>query len=323
MKNYEKHPLNIFPNITGNDKEFLKNGLINEGYDPAFPIYLYEDKIIDGWQRYQICKDFNIVFTTEELIMDREDISSFIFRTNRRRNLKSGQLAGLSTRMKEKIAELEEEAEERQQASLKQNQDKKDRSRINSVTEETPATTEIEQKESGKTVNKELATIVGSNEKYVKAARRLEKEDPNKLTQVIDGEIAITKIIKEQSEKDKKYTSASKSSTKKADPFFNNTQKEAYKVTEALKKLLQKNKIPKTKAEKVHLGRLQWYIKRIIELAIEAGFDVETIIDSLPKKIQDKMGNPPKHLQLTEKIIGDINTEMKKDDAEIEVLNVN
>ena len=47
----DKHKLNFFPEMQADDYLRLKNDLEINGYDASNPIWLYEGKILDGWNR--------------------------------------------------------------------------------------------------------------------------------------------------------------------------------------------------------------------------------------------------------------------------------
>ena len=87
MKQIEKHSLNKFPEMSKEHFNNLKNDMIINGYDKTFPVYLYEDKIIDGWNRYKACKELNIEPNFKEFKGDKKEAVVFILRTNNRRDL--------------------------------------------------------------------------------------------------------------------------------------------------------------------------------------------------------------------------------------------
>jgi len=59
-KEIKKHDLNIYPAIDGQDYLELKEDIRQNGYDPKYPIWLYQGGILDGWNRIQICAELNI-----------------------------------------------------------------------------------------------------------------------------------------------------------------------------------------------------------------------------------------------------------------------
>ena len=53
----KKHRLNILPEMQQEAYSSLKNDIEKNGFDNKFPIYIYQDEIIDGWNRFKACKD--------------------------------------------------------------------------------------------------------------------------------------------------------------------------------------------------------------------------------------------------------------------------
>ena len=54
MKRYQPHPIALlYPPMSPEEYEFVKEDIRQHGL--KHPIVLLEGKILDGWQRYQIC----------------------------------------------------------------------------------------------------------------------------------------------------------------------------------------------------------------------------------------------------------------------------
>ena len=83
----QKHKFNKYPEMQEKFFNNLKNDIEVNGYDKSFPIYLYEDIIIDGWNRYRACKELNIEPIYKKFIGNDMEVISFILRTNNRRDL--------------------------------------------------------------------------------------------------------------------------------------------------------------------------------------------------------------------------------------------
>jgi hypothetical protein len=65
-KKYTKHKINIYPIISDDTYGTLKESLM-DGFNPIFPIILYEDKVLDGWNRYLICEEMDIEPTYQSI----------------------------------------------------------------------------------------------------------------------------------------------------------------------------------------------------------------------------------------------------------------
>ena len=106
---------NIFPMMQSDEYENLvadikQNGLIE-------PIILYENKILDGRNRWKACIEAGVEPRFENYSGD-SPISYVISKNANRRHLSKSQLAMIAT---EVLPMLEEEAEKRKIANLKQN----------------------------------------------------------------------------------------------------------------------------------------------------------------------------------------------------------
>ena len=92
----KKHRLNIYPEMKEEAFLSLRSDIEKNGYDFKFPIWIYEDEIIDGWNRYKACNELGITPTYEKFIGDELQAITFILRTNNRRDLTNYQRAVLS-----------------------------------------------------------------------------------------------------------------------------------------------------------------------------------------------------------------------------------
>ena len=56
----KKHNFNIMPDMSKEDYTGLKEDIKNNGFDETKPIYLYEEKILDGWHRFNVCQELAV-----------------------------------------------------------------------------------------------------------------------------------------------------------------------------------------------------------------------------------------------------------------------
>ena len=61
---------NLIPPMKPEEFQGLKESIVNNGYDILYPIVIWNDIIIDGHNRYSICKEFNIEFSVSEKEFD-------------------------------------------------------------------------------------------------------------------------------------------------------------------------------------------------------------------------------------------------------------
>lgn len=201
MIEYKKHKFNIFPEVIGEDYERLKADLKNNGYDSKQPIYLYHGAIIDGWNRYKICNELGITPVFERFEGTDTEAVQYVLRTNKRRNLNSGQWAAIANEAEEIIEAIEKDVEENrrkaQAETLKESLSKKASSE--SLGEKIPPNYKRDHKkhEQSKTRTK-LAETFNTNPRYISDAKRLRKENPDAYEKVKSGKKTISEVKKEE-----------------------------------------------------------------------------------------------------------------------------
>jgi len=117
MKDYKAHELsNIIPLMTDAEYQGLKNKIKEHGFQEKRPIFLYENKILDGRHRYQACKELGVEAKIEEFKGDtRTSALDFVILSNiDRRNLSPTQCAACAY---EALPIYQSEAKKRQQLS--------------------------------------------------------------------------------------------------------------------------------------------------------------------------------------------------------------
>lgn len=164
----------------------LKNDLQENGYDLKQPIYLYQDEILDGWNRFKACQELKIQPIYKDFSGSDIEAISFVMRTNKRRNLTSSQWAAIAVEADEFIQVLREEADKRMKAG------KKDPGQLIAPSES----------EQNKTRTK-LATAFNTNRTYINEAQRLKETNPEVFQQVKSGEKTLTYVKKEEKKQER------------------------------------------------------------------------------------------------------------------------
>lgn len=110
----------LIPPLTPEEYSGLEQSILSEGCRDA--IILWDNIIIDGHNRYKICKEHNIPFRTETKDFEsREDVILWMFRNQlSRRNLNDFQRIEIVRRYEHTVRA---QAEQRMLSTLKQNQD--------------------------------------------------------------------------------------------------------------------------------------------------------------------------------------------------------
>lgn len=189
--NMQKHKFNIFPEMQQEDYSRLKSDIQQYGYDNTQPITLYQNEILDGWNRQKVCDELNIKPNYKDFDGNDFDAINFVMRTNKRRNLTSSQWACIAVESDEIIEVLKEQTEkERREKQAKTQSLTKSSSAIPQLIVEQPNYTQNE-------VCSKLAKTFNTNRSYVSEAKKLKEIEPIKFQQIKSGEKTLTEISKE------------------------------------------------------------------------------------------------------------------------------
>jgi hypothetical protein len=84
---------NLIPPMKPEEFQGLKESILNNGYDILYPIVIWNNMIIDGHNRYSICKDLDIEFSvSEKKFNDRFEVINWIINNQlNRRSMTSEQ----------------------------------------------------------------------------------------------------------------------------------------------------------------------------------------------------------------------------------------
>ena len=110
----------LLPPLSDEEKKKLEDSLLKLGYKGA-PIYTWHGYIVDGHNRYELCKKHNIDFLTDDLDLGDSatiiDVMEWMINTQLgRRNLPPAQRISVVDKFKRKI---QEQAENKKEESLK------------------------------------------------------------------------------------------------------------------------------------------------------------------------------------------------------------
>lgn len=209
----KKHRLNILPEMKEEAYVSLKNDIEKNGFDNKFPIYIYQDEIIDGWNRFKACKELKVTPIYKHFTGSSLEALTFILRTNNRRDLSSSQRACLAADSDEIIETLTKEIEEERRKKISE-------ARQNETTQ-LIAPSKKEENEA----RTKLAKTFGTNRSYVSDAQRFKKEKPEVFEKIKNGTINISEAKKEEKkEKKEKKIKQIKESAKE----FENTDIKIY-----------------------------------------------------------------------------------------------
>lgn len=170
MSGLQAHPFCEYVPVSS-EAEYseLLEDIREHGFDPRFPVVIYEGKILDGRHRARACAELGIEPITVEWTPSENDTPArFVLRAQRRRSLTAGQRAALAVEL---LPELEKESRERMA---------------------TPPPTKVvgwskHDRESVVIAAKEAK----SNASYVRKAKKLKEDAPDEFEKVKRGEVTI------------------------------------------------------------------------------------------------------------------------------------
>ena len=182
----KKHRLNIYPEMKEEAYLSLKNDIEKNGYDFKFPIWIYEDEIIDGWNRHKACKELGIIPTYEKFIGDETQAINFILRTNNRRDLTTYQRTLLAFEFEQMFREKAKKSKSIKVSHFRN-------------------TGEVLQKSAKPDTRKELAKIAKVSHDTISKVKKIQEKAPEEVKQKLaTGEVSINAAYKEIKKEEKK-----------------------------------------------------------------------------------------------------------------------
>lgn len=171
----------LIPALSTEEKQLLTESILKEGCRDS--LITWNNTIIDGHNRYEICKANNIAFSTKEMEFENvEQVKEWMINNQfSRRNLPLYQRAVLALKLK---PIYEERAREKQLSTLKQNTD--------AVKENSP------EREKPIETREELAKQAGVSSNTISRVEKIQEKAPIETKQKLaSGEISINQAYKE------------------------------------------------------------------------------------------------------------------------------
>lgn len=186
----------IFPPMSEEEFNELVEDIRQNGQ--LEPIIVYEDKILDGRNRYNACMKLGIKPKMVDYNGENLTPLNFVISKNiKRRHLTASQKAILALEIKPLLAE---EAKKRQLSNLKQFQEDTVVQKIaqRERNEETNDTVrqKVVKREKGRTIE-QVGEIVGVNKEYIRKAEKVKKEAPELVEKIMAGEMNLSEASKE------------------------------------------------------------------------------------------------------------------------------
>ena len=171
----KKHKFNIFPAAKAEDYNRLRDDIRDNGYDSKQPIIIYEGEVLDGWNRWTACLELKINPPTRQFDGNESEAIGLVMRTNKRRNLNSGQWATIAVEADDIIKAIAEDGKARQ---LRKPSD--------SVTQKFALQTKDQ-----RTTSHKAAELFNTNRTYVNQAAKIKQAAPEVFEKVKAGKMTM------------------------------------------------------------------------------------------------------------------------------------
>lgn len=188
----KRHKFNIFPEAKQEDYERLRQDIADNGFDASQPIVIYQGDILDGWNRQKACDELGVNPVHETFKGSDEEAIAFMMRTNKRRNLNSGQWSCIAVEAEELVKAIREAVEKERRA-------KQAETLSETLKSKTPVTdkklSDTKSEHLTKTAHK-TAELFNTNRTYVNQATKLKTQAPEVFEQVKAGKMRMTDATK-------------------------------------------------------------------------------------------------------------------------------
>ncbi len=261
----------FIPPLSGEEKKQLEDSLLKYGYKGS-PIYVWKGRIVDGHNRYELCKKHNIDFPIEELDLGEDatiiDIMEWMINTQLgRRNLPPAQRLAVVEKFKKKI---QEEAKEKQADAGREFGNGKSSSSPNG-----------EKLNSKVHTDKELAKLAGVGTGTVARFNRVMKSDDEELKKkVLADEVKINTAYEKIRKKEKKKENILDEDIAKA---------KTYKEVAELYGGIQQGHLPKTNNNVIDKNDIT--DEKLVDALISTKTPVNVLDSIVPKQEFDIMTN--------------------------------
>jgi len=174
-----RHKFNIFPEAKPDDYARLIDDIQTNGYDADQPVIVYQGAILDGWNRNKACVELMITPTIR--VFDGSEIEAIqlVMRTNKRRNLNSGQWATIAVEAEDIMGAIADQVE-------------KDRREKQAATQSEPVQQKIVAQPANRNVtDTKAAEIFQTNRTYINQATKIKKASPEVFAKVKAGTMTM------------------------------------------------------------------------------------------------------------------------------------
>jgi len=205
----EKHPYNVMPAMTAEERKDVMLDIKTYGYDSNFPIIIYQNMVLDGWHRQEICEELQVVPVYEEFRGSDLEAYDLVWRAAKRRNITSSQWAVAAMKAQPMMDEILAKIKAEKAEKLQGNQNaRKEKQMVESIP---PSDLPKKERDESRRSKVQFAKRCHTNTKYIEKAKTL---TPDVLERIEKGEVSISEIMRaektEELESQKKRIEAKK-----------------------------------------------------------------------------------------------------------------
>jgi hypothetical protein len=187
----EKHPYNVMPVMTAEERKDVMLDIKTYGYDSNFPIIIYQNMVLDGWHRQEICEELQVVPVYEEFRGSDLEAYDLVWRAAKRRNITSSQWAVAAMKAQPMMDEILAKIKAEKADKLQGNQNaRKEKQMVESIP---PSDLPKKERDESRRSKVQFAKRCHTNTKYIEKAKTL---TPDVLEQIEKGEVSISEIMR-------------------------------------------------------------------------------------------------------------------------------
>ena len=187
----EKHPYNVMPVMTAEERKDVMLDIKTYGYDSNFPIIIYQNMVLDGWHRQEICEELQVVPVYEEFRGSDLEAYDLVWRAAKRRNITSSQWAVAAMKAQPMMDEILAKIKAEKAEKLQGNQNaRKEKQMAESIP---PSDLPKKERDESRRSKVQFAKRCHTNTKYIEKAKTLTQEV---IEQIEKGEVSIGEIMR-------------------------------------------------------------------------------------------------------------------------------
>jgi ParB-like chromosome segregation protein Spo0J len=177
----KKHKYNIFPEAKAEDFTRLLDDIRTNGFDQKQAVTVYQGEVLDGWNRTKACQELGIKPPTVIFTGTDAEAIAFVMRTNKRRNLNSGQWACIAADADDLLAVIAEQVEK----------ERREKQAATQSEQAEPMQQKIVAQANRNVTDTKAAEMFNTNRTYVNQAVKMKSAAPEVFEKVKAGKMTM------------------------------------------------------------------------------------------------------------------------------------